>query len=100
MTDADHTDAPDADGATRDRYDWSSTPPSTGVVETVAAVADSDPTALDPLYGSLDPDALDELVRSAGERPGEDLVVTFAHAGCEVTVQSDGSVLARPATDS
>ena len=87
----------DDDGVARGRYEWSSTPPSTGVVEVVATAADSDPTALAPLYGSLDPDGLDELVRSAGERPGDGLVVSFSYAGHEVTVRSDGSVTARPA---
>jgi len=87
----------DDDGVASGRYEWSSTPPSTGVVEVVATAADSDPTALAPLYGSLDPDGLDELVRSAGERPGDGLVVSFSYAGYEVTVRSDGSVTARPA---
>ena len=73
----------------------------TSVVEAMAAATGDAPTAFAPLYESLDPDALDELVRSAAERSGEDaLVVSFTHAGCEVTVRSDGSVLARPAEES
>jgi hypothetical protein len=104
MTDSEHTDAAETtveDGVARGRYEWSSTPPSTGAVEAIAAATGDAPTAFAPLYESLDPDALDELVRSAAERSGEDaLVVSFTHAGCEVTVRSDGSVLARPAEES
>lgn len=72
-------------------------PLSEAVVQAVAAFsdrssvgADSD-EALDPLYDTIDPDALDALFRDAGDdsRTG---AVEFAYSGCEVTVDSTGLV--------
>ena len=71
------------------------------VVETVAEVAGIDPVATErPLYGTLDPDALDALFgpRVNGEaRPGGR--VEFEMAGCAVTVHGEGrvEVTGRPA---
>lgn len=101
MTDTDRSGDPgpatDEDGPILATYDWSSTAPSTGVVETVATAGDREPTALEPLYASVDPDALDALVRSNGTRPTDgDVTVTFAFAGHEVTVSANGAVVVRP----
>lgn len=79
----------------REEYDWSSTDPSTAVVEVVATAANCPPTATEPLYNAIDPDALDGLVRSAETRP-TDVTVEFAFAGYDVTVSSDDMVLVRP----
>jgi len=57
------------------------------VIRTVAEATDTDPAALPPLYESVDPDALNELVESMSD--GE---VSFEHADCEITVDSDGGV--------
>lgn len=54
---------------------------SEAVVATVADRADADPTDLPPLYGAIDPDALDAIFRDG--RPGR---VSFGYAGYEVTV--------------
>jgi len=65
----------------------------------VIAISDGtgvDPLDLDPLYDSLDPDALERTVDSTiGETadPGE---VTFTHAGCEVTVHDDRRIVVAP----
>lgn len=86
-------------------YDWSSTPPSTGVVEAIADAADRDATTLEPMYETIDPDALDQLVRSESERELDgNVAVSFEYAGYGVTVRGDGSVVVRidaddPASD-
>ncbi|WP_135819614.1 HalOD1 output domain-containing protein [Halostella litorea] len=62
------------------------------VVEAVAAATDSEPTAMEPLYETLDPHALDWLCGRGGERgrtsPGT--VVSFRFEGCAVSVHADG----------
>ena len=95
---------PDDDGPTSDaresiraEFDWSVVPPSTAVVETVAIAADREPTGLEPLYETIDPDALDTLIRSMGTNSTDgDATVTFTLDGYQVTVQRDGSVVIRP----
>lgn len=79
-------------GVVRATYDWTSTAPSTGVIETVADATDREPLALDPLYHSVDTDALDRLVVSSQK----ETTVTFSYAGRDVTVHSDGTVAVLP----
>ena len=63
--------------------------PSESVVEAVAAREGIDPMDIDvPLYYSVDPDALDRLVRSSHSA----LSVNFTDHDYEVAVSSDGSV--------
>jgi hypothetical protein len=57
------------------------------VIRTVAEATDTDPATLPPLYESVDPDALNELVESMSD--GE---ISFTYVGREVTVDSDGGV--------
>jgi len=85
-----------ADGTVRAQYDWESTPPSIAVVRTIAVALGCEPTALEPLYESVDPDALDRLLQPSGSSaaPG-DLTVTFAVADRQVTVRSSGDVIVR-----
>lgn len=81
----------------RTAYDWSSTKPSTGVVEAVATTRGDDPTTLDPLYDAVDPDALDAFFRSNGDDSGTGAtMVSFLYAGHDVTVYSDGPVVVQP----
>jgi len=60
---------------------------SEAVVAAVAAQEDIDPMELPPLYGAVDPDALDALF--ADDRPGR---VSFQYAGYEVTVRGRDQV--------
>jgi hypothetical protein len=77
----------------RTRYEWSSTYPSTAVVESVAAAVGRDPVAIGPLYESVDPDALDALVLSdAGA-----VTISVTLAGCQVTVRGSGEVVVHTA---
>jgi hypothetical protein len=70
------------------KYDKQSTEPSMAVVGGAANVLDTDPLELDPLFETVDIDALDELLRSATGT----LHVSFTFAGCEVTMSADGRI--------
>lgn len=101
MTASDRPDddegSPDGEGVIRAEFDWSSKVPSTAVVEAVAIASDREPTAIEPLYGAVDPDALDALVRSdATDSGGAEATVSFSFAGHDVTVHGDGTVVVRP----
>ena len=93
----DHGSVTDADGVIQAEYDWSSVTPSTAVIETVAIATNREPTALEPLYKSVDVDALDALLAS-GEVHSTDgvTIVSFAFAGHDVTVQNNGVVVIQP----
>lgn len=61
---------------------------SEAVVHAIADAADTDPLSIEPIYESVDPDALDALVRSGPD----DLSVSFSHHGVPVDVFGDGTV--------
>ena len=64
--------------------------PSMRVVDRVAAAEGVDPSELRPqLYEVVDPSSLDRLFAPSDRAAAS---VTFAYAGHEVTVGSDGSV--------
>ncbi len=70
---------------------------STVIAETIARHKDVDPVDLDPLYTTIDPEALDALfaplnngkARASGQ-------IRFTHAGYKVTVTSDRTVDVKP----
>lgn len=68
---------------------------SEAVVDAVATAAGVDPLQLDPLYESVDPDALDTIfMPEASGRPREgDASVAFSVCGYEVIVKSYGRIL-------
>ena len=85
-----------ADGTVRAQYEWASTPPPIAVIETVAVALDREATAFGTLYESVDPDALDALLRSNGSSATpDDLSVTFTVADRQVTVHGSGEVVVR-----
>ena len=57
------------------------------VIQTVANQSNTDALDLPPLFDTLDPDALDTLIRGMDE--GE---VAFAYAGYSITVNSRGAI--------
>jgi len=61
------------------------------VVDLLASITGDEKTELDPLYGAVDPDALEALYDNFS---GGDERVSFVHANCEVTVRGDGTVTA------
>jgi hypothetical protein len=74
----------------RRRYDPASDPsPSETLVLALADLFDADPLALEPLYETVAPDALDEFVTTGG-RSAVDGHLSFTYADCEVTVHASG----------
>ena len=71
--------------------------PSTAVVKTAAIATNRGPTTLEPLYKSVDADALDALLDSDGFHSTDGVTtVSFAFAGHDVTVQNNGVVVVQP----
>lgn len=64
------------------------------VVVAVAAVEGTDPERLPPLYDSVDPDALDAVLDTAGDGAG--MNVSFEYEGYEVRTRPSGRVELRP----
>lgn len=69
---------------------------SMAAVSLVAAIEDISTADLDPLYGSVDPEALDSLHESLESAGGGH--VTFPYAGYELTI-SPGALSARPLSE-
>jgi hypothetical protein len=81
-------------------FDWSEKAPSNAVVETVSAVCNQQPTALGPLYESIDPDGLDTLIQSAdNERSAASLQISFVFAGLVVSVYGSGKLTVELSAD-
>ncbi|RLM41998.1 hypothetical protein DVK00_18230 [Haloarcula sp. Atlit-47R] len=68
---------------------------SYAVVTALSAVTDKEPTGIEPLYGVLDPDALDALFQHGSGNSKSDIAVSFELDGSDVTVYSTGEVIAR-----
>lgn len=67
------------------------------VIETVAAVSETDPSELKPLYPVVDPDALNRLFAPKQDMMGRtDGEVRFTYCGYDVTVTSNGAVRVAP----
>lgn len=61
------------------------------VLEEVAASRDVDPLALPPLFETIDPAVVDAVVQADTEA-----TLTFAYAGRDVSVGSDGEIDVSP----
>lgn len=78
----------------RVEYDWPGTqPPSVALVEAMAVVTDTDENDLDPLYRSIDPEALDDLFAHAPGASGFDGRLTFTYCDHTVTVHGSGEIV-------
>lgn len=64
------------------------------IVDAVAALTNRDLTAISPLYDTVDPEALTDLVTSDRDQP---IDVSFSYEDCQVAVSSDGRVVVEPA---
>jgi hypothetical protein len=78
------------------KYDWGELEPSAAVVETVATALDREAADGAPLYGFIDPDALDEIFRSNHVSRQNDVSVSFIVDDRHVTVHSRGDVIVQP----
>lgn len=65
-----------------------------GIVDAVSTVAEVDPVEMEPLYSTIDPDALSRVLRppNAGQPRQGDIKVSFEMMGLDVTVWSYGRV--------
>lgn len=79
-------------------HDWRSDESvSAAVVRGVAAVTNTAPTELEPLFATLDPDALDQLYRSTvGDSGRGDCLLSFSYNDCAVTVAATGEIAIAP----
>ena len=89
------------DGETvyRTRFDPAVRSPSTIVLAMVAAVTDTPVEELEPIWPTIDLEALDRLFPSGGTGPSVDGSVHFRYEGTEVTVCEDGYVTVRAVDD-
>lgn len=83
------TTATDSDAAARSS--WGDERASDAVVRAIADAREADPMDVEPLYGSIDLDALDRLFGTLDVPTGQ---FTFEAAGCRVTVRADGEASA------
>ena len=73
--------------------------PSEAVVNAVAAVAETSPVELPPLYEAVDPDALDALVAHACRQSDAGThELWFTYYGLDVGVRTDGQIRIRETT--
>lgn len=79
-------------GADSTRTDTHADNPSQAVVTAVADAKGVDPIDLPPLFGAIDPDALDALFESGAVASRQSGSVEFAYAGYLVEVAADGTV--------
>lgn len=79
----------------RAEYDRDTTTGSEAVVASLLEVMDRDPIELDPLYASINTDALDELVR-VQDTTASDVSITFTIDKYAITVYSYGTVAIAP----
>lgn len=75
-------------------------PPSVVIPRSLAALEDVEPTHLDPLAESIEPDALDTLFRKSEDGKKDAIVTKFKVCGYCVTVRDDGSITIEEAKDS
>ena len=61
------------------------------VIRGIAAVQGTPECDLDPLYDSIEPEALNELVRHS-QRVSSDMSVEFTHEGCAVLVRNEDQI--------
>lgn len=95
------SDATSASGNTHTvQHDWDTADPlHLTVISGVAAVTNTQPEALPPLYDAVDPDSLERLIRSVPGSSRSDVSVAFPFAGWNVEVEGTGKVSFYPTDD-
>jgi hypothetical protein len=83
------------DDAVRAQYEWATTPPLLAVVETIATAVGCETDDIDSVYESVDPDALDAIMRHSKGGPGEGIRVAFPYGDWTVSVHESGEVVVR-----
>lgn len=70
-------------------------PTSVAVIRALASVEGVAPSSLDPLYHSVDPDALDRIFDTPVVFEDEDVTAQFTASGYRVTIRTDGTITIR-----
>lgn len=71
-------------------FDWTlAESPSAAVVQAVSREKGVDPTDIEPLFGTVDPDALNALFKKVSSESRS--YVQFSYEGFDVVVDADGS---------
>ncbi|KZN22563.1 hypothetical protein A4G99_19030 [Haladaptatus sp. R4] len=90
-------DDTESDGISN-HYDWSSTAPSTAIVETIAQAMNCESLEVGPLYEWVDPDSLDAIFDGHSTRTRNSATsISFSYTNYTVTVNSTGTVHVAPA---
>ncbi|WP_435074505.1 HalOD1 output domain-containing protein [Halorubrum sp. HHNYT27] len=67
--------------------------PSESVIQGISEAEGVDEESIDPLFNTIDPDALDQIFRNLSNGPNRTGgKVEFTHEGYDVTVWADGGV--------
>lgn len=75
------------------QLDWQDAErPTLAIVQAVADLREADPESLPPLYDSINPEALEELLMRDHPSAQDGTVITFSYADCTVTVGADGEL--------
>ena len=73
-------------------FDWRETQPSVAVIRLLSVAMNCDPTAIEPIWKSVDPDALDRLLPSTDEGTK----IEFRHRHLSVLLYGDGRAAVEP----
>ncbi|WP_231189416.1 HalOD1 output domain-containing protein [Haladaptatus sp. DYF46] len=80
-------------------FEWSSISPSKAIVKTISHAKNCRTDDIQPLYRSIDPDALDKVMASTSVlRKDTTRTIMFDHEGYTVTVHSSGDLYVCPVT--
>lgn len=85
-------------GRYRAEYDGSTVPPSLALIAALSTAMEADPIDIDPLYESVDPDALDGLLGNSVAATGP-VEITLSVEDYDATVSSTGTILLDPQSD-
>lgn len=62
------------------------------IAEAIAELKEVQPQALEPLYYSIDTEALDRLIQHSNEGDRTSIQVTFSYDDCNVTIYSETGI--------
>lgn len=85
-------------GVYRGTFETQRPSPSLALVEAVAAIEGTDPTAMEPVGNVVDMSAIDAIIQATDE--GRDTRITVPYLGYHATISTDGIVEVRPAEPS
>lgn len=85
------------EGVYRINFDFTTVSPATAIISAVAAVTETDPLQIDPLYSTIDPDALNALFHWRNAQ-SSDIFLYFSIEGYDIKMTSYGQITIRSAS--